>query len=82
MTYSLYYFDTCPFCQRVLSVLPSLSVDVEKRNVMTHPEYRKQQQKATGRTTCPCLLITHDDGREQWMYESNDIITYLQQQSA
>lgn len=77
MTYALYYYDTCPFCQRVLMALPQINVTVEKRNVMHNPEYRQQQQRATGRTTVPCLLITDHSGQETWMFESGDIIRYL-----
>ena len=77
MNYALYYYDMCPFCQMVLRSLPGLNVEVEKRNVLQNPEYRQQQQKATGRTTVPCLLITNEQGEEQWMFESRDIIQYL-----
>jgi glutaredoxin len=56
--------------------LPSFSVEVEKRNVMQNSQYRKQQQEATGRTTVPCLLI-EDGDKQEWMYESGDIIRYL-----
>lgn len=78
MKYALYYFDSCPFCQRVLRVLPDLSFEVEKRNVRQHPHWSDQQEAATGRTMVPCLLITDDQGKETWMYESMDIIRYLQ----
>ncbi len=77
MTYALYYYDSCPFCQRVLFALPKVNVEVEKRNVLKNPEYRQQQLKATGRTQVPCLLI-ENEGKEQWLYESGDIIQYLQ----
>lgn len=77
MKYSLYYHNMCPFCLRVLSALPGIKVNVEKRDVMRNQQYRQQQQKATGRTTVPCLLIEDDQGKEQWMYESADIIRYL-----
>jgi len=79
MKYSLYYHDYCPFCQRVLMALSSFDVEVEKRNVMQNPAFRDQQQKATGRTTVPCLLI-EDGESEEWMYESADIIRYLKSQ--
>ncbi len=78
MKYALYYFDSCPFCQRVLRVLPDLKFEVEKRNVRQNPRWSDQQENATGRTTVPCLLITDDNGKETWMYESMDIIRYLQ----
>ncbi|UZK03301.1 glutaredoxin family protein [Venatoribacter cucullus] len=77
MKYALHYYDTCPFCQRVLAVLPDLKVPVEKRNVMQNRDWAKQQAQATGRTTVPCLLITDDNGKETWLYESADIIRYL-----
>lgn len=77
MKYALYYYDMCPFCQRVLHALPGVKVEVERRNVMQNPQYRQQQQQATGRTTVPCLLIEDESGKETWMYESGDIIRYL-----
>ncbi|UXD87148.1 glutaredoxin family protein [Thalassolituus hydrocarboniclasticus] len=77
MKYALYYYDACPFCQRVLRALPGVKVEVEKRNVLTNQEFRKQQYAATGRTTVPCLLIS-DNGKETWMFESADIIRFLQ----
>ena len=43
MKYALHYYDTCPFCQRVLAVLPDLKVPVEKRNVMQNRDWAKQQ---------------------------------------
>ncbi|MDK2777445.1 MAG: glutathione S-transferase N-terminal domain-containing protein [Pseudomonadota bacterium] len=76
MKYALYYYDACPFCQRVLRTLPEVKVEVEKRNVMKDRSFSAQQHKATGRTTVPCLLIDND-GEETWMYESGDIINYL-----
>ncbi|TVV43384.1 glutathione S-transferase N-terminal domain-containing protein [Thalassolituus sp. C2-1] len=77
MKYALYYYDACPFCQRVLRALPGVKVEVEKRNVLTNQEFRKQQYTATGRTTVPCLLIS-DNGKDTWMFESADIIRFLQ----
>ncbi|MBE0483309.1 MAG: glutathione S-transferase N-terminal domain-containing protein [Bacterioplanes sp.] len=80
MQYALYYYDSCPFCQRVLHALPNVKVAVEQRNVLKNPEFRQQQAKATGRTTVPCLLIQDDQGKEQWLFESADIIRFLQNQ--
>lgn len=78
MKYALYYTESCPFCVRVLMALPNINVDVEKRNLRSDPKWRQELAKATGRTTVPCLKITDDSGKEQWMFESADIIRYLQ----
>lgn len=78
MKFALYYTETCPFCVRVLMALPNIKVEVEKRNLRSDPKWRQELSQATGRTTVPCLKITNDSGKEQWMFESADIIRYLQ----
>lgn len=76
MSFALYYYDACPFCQRVLRILPKLGVEVELRDILTSSEHRQELRKATGRNTVPCLRLTKDDD-SQWMFESADIIRYL-----
>ena len=75
--YSLYYYDSCPFCARVLHGLDKVNVDVERRNIMSDANHRTALQQATGRSTVPCLRI--ETGKEsQWMFESMDIMRFLQ----
>ena len=77
--YSLYYYDSCPFCARVLRTLKGLKVDVELRDILADSKHRTALQKSTGRSTVPCLRIeTGTDS--QWMFESTDIIRFLQSQ--
>lgn len=76
-SYALYYYDGCPYCQRVLGALPNIKVDVEKRNTMRNPDFRKELIQGGGRSTVPCLRI-EENGQVRWMYESLDIISYLQ----
>lgn len=78
MKFALYYTQSCPFCVRVLMALPDMNVEVEKRNLNSDPKWRQELSQATGRTTVPCLKITDDNGQEQWMFESADIIRRLQ----
>ena len=75
--FSLYYYDSCPFCARVLSSLRNIKVNVELRNIASDPNHRNALHKATRRTTVPCLRI--DNGKDsQWMFESMDIMRFLQ----
>lgn len=75
--FSLYYYDSCPFCMRVLTALRGVKVKVELRNIMSDPNHRNALYKATRRTTVPCLRI--DNGNDsQWMFESMDIMRFLQ----
>lgn len=75
--YSLYYYDSCPFCARVLRSLDKVNAKVELRNIMSDSAHRSALQQATRRTTVPCLRI--ESGAEsQWMFESMDIMRFLQ----
>ena len=77
--YSLYYYDSCPFCVRVLRTLNTIDIAVECRDILSDSRHRSDLHKATGRTTVPCLRI--ENGSEsQWMFESMDIIRFLQTQ--
>ena len=77
MNYALYYYDQCPFCQMVLSVLNNSSVKVELRNTLQDPNNRKDLIEGGGRATVPCLRIEDEAGQVQWMYESRDIAQYV-----
>ncbi len=75
--YSLYYYDSCPFCVRVLRTLQGLDIEVELCDILSDSRHRTTLQKATGRTTVPCLRIEKGND-SQWMFESMDIIRFLQ----
>ncbi len=75
--YSLYYYNSCPFCVRVLRVLQGLNVEVELRDILSDSSHRNALQAATGRSMVPCLRIDKGDD-SQWMFESMDIIRFLQ----
>ena len=75
---SLYKFDGCPYCHRVLAALERLGLEIELRDILTHPGYRRELVEATGRQTVPCLRIQEPSGGVRWMHESLDIIAYLE----
>jgi len=75
--HSLYYFDGCGFCFRVFIAMKRLGIELEKRNIMHSMQYREELLQGGGRTTVPCLRIERGDEVE-WMYESADIIRYLE----
>lgn len=73
---TLYVSTFCFFCQKVLMFMRSNNIELEVRNT-SDPAFRAQLVQGGGKTQVPCLLIQQDDGREKWMYESDDIIQYL-----
>lgn len=74
---ALYYYETCPFCMRVLRALDVLGVELDLRNVRREPAYRRELIEGGGQSMVPCLRIDNPDGSTTWMYESADIIDYL-----
>ncbi|HAF45177.1 MAG: glutaredoxin [Sideroxydans sp. GWF2_59_14] len=74
----LYHFSTCPFCIKVRHEMARLSLPITLRDAQHDPEHRDALQQGGGKIQTPCLRIADAQGRVQWMYESNDIIQYLQ----
>lgn len=78
MKFSLYYSPWCPFCVRVLNALKRMNVDVELRDTGDR-KHLSALREGGGKTQVPCLLI-EKKGKKEWMYESNDIVQFLQAQ--
>ncbi len=67
---------TCPFCIKARLEMGRLSLPITLRDAQHDKETLLQ---GGGKVQTPCLRINGDDGQVQWMYESGDIIRYLQQ---
>ena len=79
---ALYQFPACPFCVKVRRSLKRLALNIELRNAQSDTEHRTALLEGGGRVQVPCLLIEHPDGSKQWLYESADIINYLESRFA
>lgn len=77
---ALYQYKTCPFCIKVRRHTKRLSLNIETRDAQHDPTNRTQLLTGGGILKVPCLKVTNDAGEEQWMYESSDIIHYLDAQ--
>jgi glutaredoxin len=75
----LYHFKTCPFCIKVRHEMARLSLPIVLRDAQHDSAHRADLQQGGGKVQTPCLQIADDQGNVRWMYESNDIIKYLQQ---
>lgn len=79
---ALYQFRTCPFCIKVRRELHRLSLPIELRDAQKNPQHREVLLQGGGHIKVPCLQITNEQGKIQWMYESSEIIRYLHQRFA
>lgn len=76
-TFSLYHYDSCPFCVMTRRAMDQTNLNVELRNTQKQPEHRAELVKQGGKSQVPCLRIDLKDGRSGWLYESSDIIQFL-----
>jgi glutaredoxin len=75
---ALYQFPACPFCIKARRTIRRLGLNIELRNAQPTGEHRKALQEDGGKLQVPCLRIAHPDGHVEWMYESADIVRYLE----
>jgi glutaredoxin len=68
-----YYFEACPYCQRVISVIEKHKIQVNWMDIHKDSANTKKLQSDTGRTTVPCMYI---DGKP--MFESLDIMKWIE----
>ena len=73
----MYQFFTCPFCIKTRRAIKRLSLNIETRDALKNASSRQQLLEGGGVIKVPCLRITQADGSVEWLYESNDIINYL-----
>ena len=78
---SLYQFYACPFCIKARRSIRRLNLPMEYRNAQVPGPVRDDLQQQGGRIKVPCLRI-EDEGEDRWLYESDDIIAYLNRRFA
>lgn len=70
---TLYYFDSCPFCIRVLRYLDGRGINIPMKNTMQDAGARDELINIGGKGQVPCLVI---DGEA--LYESSDIVDWFE----
>lgn len=74
----LYHFRTCAYCLRTRRAIDRLNIGIARRDIHLDTTAYDELMAGGGRQTVPCLRI--DDGAEHtWLYESGDIVRYLEQ---
>ncbi len=71
----LYYKPTCPFCLRVINFAQHNGIELDLQNVAEDRDAYAELISKGGKQQVPFLL---DEENDVSMYESADIIEYLQ----
>jgi len=79
---TLYQYLACPFCVKVRRSMKRHSLNIETRDATRHDLFREELVEGGGKLKVPCLRIEEEGGHVRWMYESSDIISYLEQSFA
>ncbi|MEL0637140.1 glutathione S-transferase N-terminal domain-containing protein [Marinomonas sp. TI.3.20] len=78
---TLYQFFACPFCIKTRRAMYKLNLPIKTRSASEGSPYRKELQEGGGTIKVPCLRI-EKEGQVEWMYESSEIIRYLEKRFA
>lgn len=79
---ALYQFRACPFCVKTRRAMKRLGLNIELRDARKDRQWRQQLLTEGGRLQVPCLYIPGESDQARWLYESGDIIAYLEQRFA
>jgi len=77
---ALYQFYACPFCITTRRAMRRLGLNIEIRDAQNDPKWEQELVEQGGKRQVPCLRISTEDGKVEWLYESRDIKHYLEQQ--
>ncbi|PCJ21756.1 MAG: glutaredoxin [Gammaproteobacteria bacterium] len=75
---SLYQYKACPFCVKVRRSLKSNSLDIKTYDAKRCEISRNELIDGTGKLKVPCLKIEESNGDVRWLFESSDIILFIE----
>lgn len=78
----LYQYPACPFCVKVRRAMKRQSLRIETRDALRDPHARQELLEGGGALKVPCLRIRGVQEKDRWLYESTDIVHYLEQRFA
>lgn len=76
--FALYQFNACPFCVKVRRQIRRYALNIELRDARNDETHKQDLIDGGGRHKVPCLQVVGADGQATWLYESDDIISYLE----
>jgi glutaredoxin len=75
---ALYQYEACPFCVKVRRSMKRQGLTIVTRDVKRSENAKDELLAGGGNLKVPCLRIDQGEQDYEWMYESKDIIQYLE----
>lgn len=74
---SLYQLPACPFCVKVRRAMKRNGIVLPLKNINQSTQANTELVELGGKRKVPCLRIETGDNGVKWLYESSDIVAYL-----
>lgn len=75
---SLYQYKACPFCVKVRRAMKRNSLNIQTYDAKRSETSRNELVDGGGKLKVPCLRVESNEGNVCWIYDSSDIIAYLE----
>ena len=75
---TLYQYNACPFCVKVRRSMKRNALNIQTNDAKRCQQSRDELVAGGGKLKVPCLKIEDEQGGHQWMYDSSEIISYLE----
>ena len=73
---TMYQFEACPFCVKVRRFIRKNNLKINLRNAKNE-SYKSELVSEGGKYKVPCLKIKKINTKTEWLYESDEIISFL-----
>ena len=78
--YKLYQYKACPFCVKVRHAMKKQNMRINLVDAK-HETHREDLLLQGGEVKVPCLRIKNENSDDTWLYESEEIIRFLNQKA-
>jgi glutaredoxin len=74
---TIYQFEACPFCVKVRRFIRKNSLKINLKDAKYNKIFKYELVNEGGKHKVPCLRIEKINSSTEWLYESTEIIKFL-----
>ena len=75
--FTIYQFEACPFCVKVRRFMRKNNLKINLKDAKNNKTFKSELLNEGGKHKVPCLKIEKINTKTEWLYESNEIIKFL-----
>jgi len=77
---TIYQFEACPFCVKVRRFIRKNSLRINLKDAKNNKIFKSELVNEGGKHKVPCLKIEKINAKTEWLYESTEIIKFLEKE--